>query len=137
MLEPLAPYASALLALGLFGALHLSQLLVADVVAIRRGHTPGTPIEGGHDDFLFRAARAHANTNESVGAAILVSIFAIGVAGDPLWVGRLLWAFLGFRAVHMLAYYLDVRLLRSLAFGLGVGALLMVFGVGVRALVGA
>jgi hypothetical protein len=34
----------------------------------------------------------------------------------------------------MLAYYLDVRILRSVAFGLGMLALLVVFGAGVRAL---
>ena len=62
MTEALVPYQPAVLALGLFGFLYLAQLLVADVVGLSRRHTPGMPIDSGHDDLLFRAARAHANT---------------------------------------------------------------------------
>lgn len=133
-MSDLAPYAPSVLALGVFGCLYLVQLLVADVAAIRMRHVPGTPVQGDHDDFLFRAARAHANTTESVGAVILISAFAIGVGGEPSWVNGGLWAFVGFRTAHMLAYYLDLRLLRSGAFALGAATLLLLFGIGVRAL---
>jgi uncharacterized MAPEG superfamily protein len=132
--EALLPYHPAILALGMFGFLYLVQLLVADITGITRSHTPGTPVEGGHDDFLFRAARAHANSAESVGAVILISGFAIAYGGSPAVVNNGMWAFLAFRIVHMLAYYLDVRILRSVAFALGTVALLVVFGAGVRAL---
>ena len=134
MPEALVPYQPAVLALGMFGFLYLAQLLVADFTGIARRHTPGTAVEGGHDDFLFRAARAHANTSESVGALILIAGFAITCGGAPAIVNNGLWAFFAFRLVHMLAYYLDVRILRSVAFGLGMLALLVVFGAGVRAL---
>ena len=86
MSELIAPYSSSVLALGLLGFLYLVQLLVADLVAIRRGHVPGTPVSGGHEDLLFRATRAHANTTESIGAVILLSAFAILVRADPAWV---------------------------------------------------
>ncbi len=134
MPEYFAPYQPAVLALGLFGFLYLVQLLVADVVGLTRRHIPGTPVDGGHDDFLFRATRAHANTTESVGAAILIAAFAITCGGSPALVNNGLWAFFALRVVHMLAYYLDVRILRSVAFALGSLALIVVFGAGVRAL---
>lgn len=133
MLDALAAYEPALIALGAFGFLYLVQLLVADVIGIRSQHVPGTPVQGGHEDMLFRATRAHANTTESVGAVILLAAFAIGVGGDPAWVNGTLWTFFALRVVHMLAYYLDVRILRSVAFGLGMVTLLVLFGVGFRA----
>ena len=133
MLEPIAPYSSSILALGLLGFLHLVQLLVADLVALRRGHVPGMTVSGGHDDLLFRATRAHANTTESIGAAILAGVFGIVSGGDPAWVNYSLGSFLVSRLVHMLAYYCDWRIVRGVAFALGFGALSVVFVVGFQA----
>jgi len=107
--------------------------VTADVAGILNKHVPGTAINGGHDDFLFRATRAHANTTESVGAAILVSLFAILAGADPVWTNTTLWVFLGARVVHTVAYYLDVRLLRSAAFGIALTALFVLFGLGLWA----
>ncbi len=132
MPEFLQPHGSAILALGWLGALYLAQLLAADVVGIRRGHTPGSPIAGGHDDLLFRAARAHANTTESIGAVILIAAFAMLRGGDPAWVSGGLWLFLACRVAHTLFYYLDWRLPRSAAFVTGVLALVALFLVGLR-----
>jgi uncharacterized MAPEG superfamily protein len=129
----LISYKPSLLVLGIYGALYLFQLLLADVVGIVRKHNPGTPIEGDHDDLLFRATRAHANSTESVGAVILISAFAILTGGDARWVNGALWAFLVFRIGHMLAYYFDLRAARSACFGLGVVSLLVVFVQGLRA----
>jgi uncharacterized MAPEG superfamily protein len=109
------------------------QLLVADVIGIRRQHTPGTAVRDDHTDALFRATRAHANTTESIGALILIAGFAIAAGGDPAWVNGALWAFLLLRIVHAFAYYFDLRLLRSIAFAFGMGALFVPFGAGMRA----
>jgi uncharacterized MAPEG superfamily protein len=133
MSEALAPYSPAILACGIFGGLYLLQLLIVDVVAIRRRHVPGAPIATGHEDLLFRAARAHANTTESVGAFILVAAFAIGAQADARWVNILVWAFVGFRTLHMAAYYLDLRPLRSAAFALAVATLVALLGLGLAA----
>jgi len=134
MSEWLLPYQTSVVVLGAYGFLSLLQLLVADVVAIRRRHEPGTAITGGHDDFLFRATRAHANTNESLATVVLIAGFAIAVGAAPGVVNTGLMSFLGFRVLHMAAYYLDLRLLRSVAFGLGLVAVVIVFGAGVRSL---
>lgn len=130
----LLPYQPSVLVLGAYGFLSLLQLLVADVVAIRRSHEPGTAVTGGHDDFLFRATRAHGNTNETLASVALIAGFSIAVGAAPAFVNGGLGAFLGFRLLHMTAYYLDLRLLRSVAFGLGLVAVLVVFAAGLGSL---
>lgn len=134
MSDVLVPYASGILALGSLGALYLVQLLVADLVAVKRRHVPGTPVDASHADLLFRATRAHANTTESIGAVILIAGFAIAMAGDPTWINNLLWLLVGFRALHMAAYYANIGILRSIAFALSFGTLMVLFGVGLGAL---
>ena len=132
MTEALQSYGSSVLALGLLGLLYVVQLLVADVSGILRKHTPGTPVVGDHDDFLFRASRAHANTTESIGAVILIAGFAVLRGGDPAWVNGAVWLVLLSRAAHTLFYYLDLRPARSVAFALGMVALVALFAVGLR-----
>ena len=65
-MELFEPYNITVLVSGLTGLMMLIQILVADVAAIKAQHIPGYPVKPGHDSFLFRAARAHANTNESI-----------------------------------------------------------------------
>ncbi len=134
MSEDFASYGPSLVALGSMGGIYLLQLLVTDVVAILKKHVPGTPINASHDDLLFRTARAHANTTESIGALILISIFAISVGGDPPWVNASLSFFVGFRVLHMTAYYIDFRTLRSVAFGLSILALFVLLATAFAAL---
>jgi len=130
----MADYSSSVLALGIFGLLYFIQLLVADVAGIRAKHVPGSPVEGGHEDFFFRAYRAHANTTESVGLFIVLTLFAIFAGGDPVWTSRVLWAFVLARSLHAVCYYLNIQMLRSVAFGLGLLALGSLFGIGIVAI---
>jgi uncharacterized MAPEG superfamily protein len=134
MPDDLLPYRPALAAWVLLGGLHLVQALVADVAAIRARHTPGMPVTTGHDDFLFRAARAHANTNESSPAFVVLCLVAILLGGDPWWTNGLAWAFVVGRLGHMLAYYGDLRRLRSAAFGVGFACLVGLLATGIAAL---
>ncbi len=62
---------------------------------------------------------------------MLIAGFAIAVGAAPRLVNAGLAAFFGFRVLHMAAYYLDLRMLRSVTFGLGLVALLFVFAAGV------
>lgn len=133
MPEFLAPYDGAILALGLFGILYLGQLIAADVIGILAKHTPGTPVTGGHDDLLFRASRAHANTSESVGALILIAAFAILRGAEPAHVNGAVWFVLACRVGHTAAYYLDLRIVRSIVFALGLVGLVALFLAGLRA----
>ena len=133
MTELTASYGSTILAFGVVGGLLLLQLIVADVVAMVGGHTPGTSVEESHDAFLFRAVRAHANTNESVAAFLLLGVFAMLVSASPAWVNGLAWTYVIARVGHMAMYYADLRPLRSLCFTVGLVALLGLLVVGLLA----
>lgn len=130
----IAAYRSAVIAFGVMGMLYIVQLLVADVVGIRRRHTPGTPVAADHSDVLFRCVRAHANTTESIAGFVLLALFAIGMGGAPGWVNGACWAFVAARAAHALSYYANARKLRSVAFGLSVLPLVVLAWQGLAAL---
>lgn len=123
-------YGPAVLALGAAGGLLLLQLVVADVAGIRAGHVPGAPVATDHASFLFRAVRAHANTNESVAAFVLLLLFAMLSSASPAWVNGLAWAWVGARAAHTAFYWADVRVMRSVAFGVSLTALVALLAVG-------
>ena len=76
--------------------------------------------------------RAHANTNESLAAFILLALFGIFSSAAPAWINALSWVYVAARLAHMLCYYADLRLARSISFGIGLAALvgLLVTGVG-------
>ena len=119
MPEFLVPYASVIAALAAMGLLFLVQVLMADVASIRAGHVPGTPVGGGHESFLFRATRAHANTNENLTFFLLAALTAVFAGASPRWSAVFAWSFVAARLVHMVAYYTDIRTVRSAAFALG------------------
>lgn len=60
-----ALYFPTLLGFLAIGILLLLQLVIADVTAVRAGHVPGAPVDATRASKVFRAHRAHANTNES------------------------------------------------------------------------
>ena len=76
-MEIFDPYKITILVSGLTGIMMLIQILIADVAAIKAQHTPGYPVEADHDSFLFRAARVHTNTNESIAAFALFVLFGV------------------------------------------------------------
>lgn len=117
-------YAPTVWAMGAAGALLLVQLIIADVTAIRERHRPGTPIPVDFNRFLFRAARAHANTNESLAAFGLLAVTGILSAASPVWLNALAWAYVICRLAHMAAYYANRGTPRSTAFGISLLALL-------------
>ena len=132
MPEFLVPYGSTLAAYVWLGGLYLLQALVADVVGIRGGHVPGMPVTTGHGDLLFRATRAQANTNENLPIFLLLSVAALLLGASATWTNRLVWTFVLARAAHMLAYYADLRPLRSAMFTVStvaiVGLLIVAIG---------
>ena len=104
--------------------LFLVQLLVLDLAGIKARHVPGTPVQADHASFLFRATRAHANTNESVAAFVLLAVVGIFVGASPSWINASAWLYVAGRAGHMLCYYADLRLARSVAFAVSLVALI-------------
>ncbi len=133
MLDWALPYRATVAAMGTMGGLLLLQIIVLDIAGVRAGHVPGAPVTGGHDDFLFRAFRAHANTNESLAAFILLALFGILRTASPWGLNVCATVFVAARLAHMLCYYADVKLLRSASFVVAFLALVGMLVVGVAA----
>jgi uncharacterized MAPEG superfamily protein len=107
------------------------QLAVVDVIGIKTRHSPGHPIPANHNDFLFRASRAHSNTNESVAIFILFVAFSILSSANPEWLNISALVYLAGRIAHMLFYYSNLKLLRSISFAVSLLGLMGMFVVGI------
>ena len=129
MHEWLAPYTPMVHALLATAVLFVVQLLVLDWAGIKAKHKPGMPVPADHASFLFRASRAHGNTNESVSAFILLTLVALFTAAPPAWANGCAWLYVAGRLGHMLCYYADLRLGRSVAFGVSLVALVALLAV--------
>lgn len=116
MTELFSQYHSAILVLGGIASLLLLQILVADFISIKNKHTPGMPVEDGHQSFMFRSARAAANTNETLGAFIAALLFCILLQAPANAVNLMALIYAAGRVGHMLCYYADWRLARSAMF---------------------
>lgn len=132
-MEVFDPYKITILVSGGIGALLLIQILVADVVAIKLNHTPGYPVNPDHNSFLFRAARVHANTNESIAIFILFALFGMFSGSDDFYLNAFSVIYLVGRVAHMMFYYLDLKIARSVSFPVSLVGLLGMFITGLSA----
>ena len=132
-MEILQPYNTGILIIGLSGFILCIQLIVVDVAGVKSRHRPGFPITPDKNSFLFRSARAFANTNESVTIFIVFMAFAILTLADPVWVNR--WATLYFvgRLAHMACYYAGIGLARSASFVVSLVGLIGLFVIALQA----
>ena len=133
MLEILVPYELTFWCFLVVGGLILVQLLVADVVGLRGGHVPGTAVTSTHSDFHFRATRAHANTNETVSAFILLALGGIALGSSSAWMNMFSAVYCGARIAHMLLYWFNLSTLRSVSFVVSLVALIGLLVVGLSA----
>ncbi len=133
LFEALTPYAFSVYMLGTMGGMLLVQLLVADLAGIKAKHKPGSPLEYQPDSFYFRASRAIGNTNESIAAFVLLMLFGVLLAADPLWLNRMAGLYVAGRLAHMLCYWANWPLARSISFTVALVALLGLAVVGVLA----
>ena len=129
-MEFIEPYKITVLVMGLSGLTFFVQLLVADIVAIKSRHIPGYPIEPNHNDLHFRSTRALSNTNESVAIFILLVCFAILSSANANLLNISAIVYLVGRVGHMLCYYSNLKLLRSISFGVSLLGLAAIFIVG-------
>lgn len=131
-MDIIAPYRVTVLVMGLSGLLFLLQLAIVDLVGIKRRHTPGFTIEQNHDSFLFRASRALANSNESAAIFVLLALFSIFSSASAAWLNAFsVMYFLG-RAGHMVFYYGNLQIPRSMAFAVSFVGLLGIFFAGLH-----
>ena len=117
--------APTVLALGALAGLLLIQIIAADVIGILRRHPPGTLVREDPQELLFRASRTVANSNESLGAALLVIGFAWLSETPASWMNILTITYVASRVAYAAAYYSNLALLRSACFGVGIVALLV------------
>ncbi|ASP38557.1 hypothetical protein CHH28_07660 [Bacterioplanes sanyensis] len=129
----LDPYQTTVLMLGLSGLLFFIQLMVADVVGILSGHTPGALVEQNHQRLLFRASRVIANSNESIGIFILFVLFGFLTSAAPEWMNRGAVVYFVGRLGHMGCYYLNLAIARSIAFAVSCVGLVILFAAGMYA----
>ena len=115
-MEFFTPYKNIVLIWGVIGLMSFIQLIIADLCSIKSKQTPGYPIEADHNSLLFRAVRAHANTNESIAIFILFSLFGIFSAANAQWLTNFAMAYLAGRVLHMVFYYTNTQLARSASF---------------------
>ena len=125
------PYKLTILMVGLTGFLMLLQLAISDVISIKSKHTPGYAVQEDHKDLLFRAHRAFANSNESVGLFVLFVLFGILSGANPSWLNAMAVCFWVGRVGHMLCYYTGLSTLRSIAFGISFIGLIGMFITGI------
>lgn len=123
-------YKTTVLVLGLSGFLFWIQLALVDILGIKLKHTPGFTVEQSHSSFLFRANRVLANSNESIGILVLLTLFAMLSAASPEWLNGFAVAYFVGRILHMVCYYLNLKLLRSASFAISFVALLGMFIIG-------
>ena len=116
-------YDVTVLSWGALALLLITQIIVADVVGIRSGHKPGAPVEGGHDSLQFRTSRTVANTNEGIAAYLVAVAFCVFSGADTGYTGYLSWAYVIARYAYAACYYADLRMLRSVCFGVSLFAI--------------
>ena len=117
--------------MGLSGLTFFVQLLIADIVGLKSRHIPGYPIEPSHNKLHFRSARALSNTNESVSIFILLVCFSILSSANANLLNISSTVYLIGRVGHMLCYYFNLKLLRSISFGVSLLGLAAIFITGI------
>ena len=127
---PLETYQLSLTAMAAVGALMLVQLLVVDVVGIKRRHTPGSPVPADHGDLLFRVTRTVANMNESIAVFLILLLYCVLSGADASYTGIAAWVYFGSRVAYAGCYFADVRVMRSVFFGVSLLALVGLLVVG-------
>ena len=123
-------YANTILALGAMALLMFVQVLVVDVVGIRAKHTPGSTIDADHGNFLFRASRTVANTNESIAIFVLAVLFCVFAGASPANTAYAAWVYVGARAAYAAFYYSNLQTFRSIAFGVSLVSLASLLATG-------
>lgn len=123
-------YSLVIAAVGLMALLLLLQVVVADVVGIKKGHKPGMPIEANHNSGLFRAVRTVTNTNESIAVFILAVMFCLFSGASAHYAGVAAMGFVVARALYAICYYFNLQIARSIVFGVSLMFLAALIAIG-------
>ncbi|MEM9411600.1 MAG: MAPEG family protein [Planctomycetota bacterium] len=124
-------FSSAIYALIALGGLLITQVLVNDVVGIAKKKTPGAIAKEDHATILFRAERVVANTNEVLGAFLVLLLACVFALANPDLTGYAAWAFVGTRFVFSICYYANWQRARSVSFGASLLSIVALFFVAI------
>ncbi len=100
-------YGLTLWGLWAMGAMLMLQTMVAAVAHRKQAkYVPGI-VDGNlsHESFVFRSHRTFMNSLENVPMMLIPALVGLFARMDPMWLGGLLWVFIGGRVVHMVLYY--------------------------------
>ena len=116
-MELMKVYSTTIAAFGAMAFLMLCQVVVADVIALREKHLPGSQIPSDHNNLLFRVSRTVANTNETVAIFAFSALFCVLSGVSASTAAYASWAYVVARFLYAVCYYLNLQLLRSAMFG--------------------
>ncbi|MBL4616211.1 MAG: MAPEG family protein [Robiginitomaculum sp.] len=125
-MENIAIYHSTGLAVAVTGFVLFLSLLVADVAGVIAKKTPGVLAKEDHSNFLFRSNRALGNMNESIAIFIIFALIGILSGADAKWLAYFSWVYAGARSAYLFCYWFNIKLLRSICFGvslIGIGGM--------------
>ena len=74
-----------------------------------------------------------ANTNESIAIFVLALLYGVLIGANPAYLSYAAWAYVASRVLYAGCYYLDLRVLRSTAFGISLLCLAALLIIGVIA----
>ena len=130
-MDIITSYTYTVYAIASLASLMLVQLLIADIVGIRLKHIPGSTIPSDHNNFLFRASRVVTNTNETIAIYILAIVVCVFSNASPQITAFISWAFVIARLCYALCYYCNLKILRSVIFGISLLALIALLVTGI------
>jgi len=124
-------FSSAIYALIVLGGLLIIQLVVNDVIGIVKKKTPGAIAKEDHANILFRAERVVANTNEVLGAFVILFLACVFSSANPDLTGYAAWVFVGTRILFSICYYANWQSARSASFGASLLSIVALFFVAI------
>lgn len=106
MPDLIATYPTALLALGFLAfTLTLQSFIAGAYKNGIMGQLSGMPVEGTHDDLVFRIVRTHMNGVENFSAFFALSILGMVAGANVKWLTWLILATVALRMLYWLLYY--------------------------------
>ncbi len=109
MAELVATYQTALLALAILAfTLVLQSFISGGFKNGIKSQMSGYPVEGTHDDLVFRIVRTHMNGVENFSAFFALSILGMMAGANVTWLTWLIVATVALRILYWILYYARV-----------------------------
>ncbi|BCE03368.1 MAPEG family protein [Marinicellulosiphila megalodicopiae] len=124
-------YFLTFVALIVIAFIFLLNVFIFDATSIIKKQQPGFPIEPNHESFLFRSHRALSNLNETLSLFLILAFVGILMQVNSNWLGFSALVYSISRFLYVVCYLFNIKLMRSMCFGIGLLALCCMFVVNV------